>query len=145
MRGFSLIEVMIALAILLVLAVLAYPSYADSVRKTKRAEGQMALIEAMDGQVRYYSEHRAYKEFSASSGADLAGFRWWSGGNAAHSAYELDAYACAGQSAEECIELRARPGTDRVDGKFRDPECGVLTLDSVGRQTASGGAPGCWP
>lgn len=144
MRGFSLIEVMIALAILLVLAVLAYPGYADSVRRTKRAEGQMALVEAMDGQVRYYSEHRAYKAFSASD-ADLAGFRWWSGGSSAQSAYELDAYPCAGQSVGECIELRARPGTDRVDGKFRDPECGVLTLDSVGRQTASGAAPGCWP
>lgn len=144
MRGFSLIELMIALAVLLVLAVLAYPGYADSVRKTRRAEGQMALIEAMDNEVRYYSEHRAYKEFSATD-ADLAGFRWWSGGAAARSAYELDAYPCAGQSAEECIELRARPGTGRVDGKFRDPECGVLTLDSAGRQTASGAAPGCWP
>lgn len=144
MRGFSLIEVVIALAILLVLAVLAYPGYADSVRKTRRAEGQMALIEAMDGQARYYSEHRAYKAFSASD-ADLAGFRWWSGNNATRSAYELDAYPCAGKSADECIELRARPGTERVDGRFRDPECGILTLDSVGRQTASGASLNCWP
>ncbi|HEY1145024.1 MAG TPA: prepilin-type N-terminal cleavage/methylation domain-containing protein, partial [Allosphingosinicella sp.] len=65
MKGFTLVELMIVMAILAVLAILAYPSYADSVRRTKRLEGQMALIDAMENQERYLSEHRSYKVFSA--------------------------------------------------------------------------------
>lgn len=144
MKGFSLVELMIVMAVLVILAVLAYPSYADSVRKTRRAEGQMALIEAMGSQERYYAEHRSYKVFSATD-TELEGFRWWSGSSAATSAYELDAFPCAGYAADQCIVLRARPGTERVDSRFRDPECGVLTLDSAGRQFASGTSLRCWP
>lgn len=144
MKGFSLVELMIVLAVLLILAVLAYPSYADSVRKSRRTEGQMALVEAMGSQEHYYAEHRTYKVFSAKD-TNLEGFRWWSGRSAATSAYELDAFPCTGYSADQCIVLRARPGTERVDTRFRDPECGVLTLDSAGRQTASGASLSCWP
>lgn len=144
MKGFTLIELMIVLAILMALVVLAYPSYADSVRRAKRAEGQMALVEAMENQERYYSEHRSYKVFAVTD-TDLGGFRWWSGSAASRSAYELDAYPCAGSSAEQCIELRARPGTERVDAGFRDPDCGILTLDSAGRQTSGGASLRCWP
>lgn len=144
MKGFTLIELMIVLAILMVLVVLAYPSYADSVRKSRRIEGQMALVEAMEQQERFFSDHRTYKEFAASD-TDLGGFRWWSGSAASRSAYELDAYPCTGKSTDQCIELRARPGTERVDSRYRDPECGVLTLDSAGRQTSSGSSLSCWP
>ncbi len=144
MKGFTLIELMIVLAVLMLLAALAYPSYADSVRKARRMEGQAALVEAMGSQERYYTEHRSYREFSAAD-TELDGFRWWSGSTARGSAYELDAHPCAGRSADECIELRARPGTERVDGRFRDPDCGVLTLDSAGRQSSSGTSLNCWP
>jgi type IV pilus assembly protein PilE len=143
-RGFTLIEVLVVLVILSVLAALAYPSYAGHITRTRRTEGQIALIEAMQQQERYHLQHNSYVEFSSSADAEALGLRWWSGTSAAVSAYELDAHACAGQDIADCVEVRARPGTDKVDSRFHDPECGALTLDSLGAH-ASQGAGRCWP
>jgi type IV pilus assembly protein PilE len=143
-RGFTLIEMLVVLIILSVLAALAYPSYAGHITRTRRTEGQIALIEAMQQQERYHLQHNSYVEFSSSADAEALGLRWWSGTSAAASAYELDAHACAGQDIADCVEVRARPGTDKVDSRFHDPECGALTLDSLGTH-ASQGRGRCWP
>lgn len=144
MKGFTLVEVMVTLVILAVLSALAYPSYAGYVRKSRRIEGQVALVETMQQEERYYTQHNAYKAFSASA-TDPGAFRWWSGSSPARSAYEIDANACPGHDIKECVQVRARPGTAKVDTAFRDPECDMLTLDSTGQQTASGPLATCWP
>jgi type IV pilus assembly protein PilE len=142
--GFTLVELMIVVAIVGILGALAYPTYAGYIARTRRIEGQVALVEAMQRQERYHVQHNTYVAFSADeSGTD--GFTWWSGARASASAYELDAHACPGRGIAECVEIRARPGTARVDARFRDPDCGVLTLDSTGRQGAQGAGARCWP
>lgn len=144
--GLTLIELLIVMAIVGVLAALAYPSYAGYVLKSRRAEGQAALLEAMAHQERYYTDNNRYLPFSADT--DTPGnvrFRWWSGQTARDSAYEISARACPGHGLERCIELRAAPGTAHVDGRFRDAECDTLILDSVGRRRATGSGSRCWP
>jgi type IV pilus assembly protein PilE len=149
-RGFTLVEVLIVLAILAILGALAYPNYAGSILRTRRVEGQAALIDAMGRQEQYRARHHTYVAFSREEEAPPeTGIRTWSGRSAAASAYEIEGRACAGEAIADCIELRAHPGTDRVDARFRDPACGTLTLDSRGRQGASAEAAGaatpCWP
>ncbi|MFS2218527.1 type IV pilin protein [Massilia cellulosiltytica] len=142
--GFTLVELMIVLTIVCILGALAYPSYAGYTVRVRRVEGQVALIDAMQRQERYRLQHQTYVEFSASEpGAD--GFAWWSGSSASASAYELDAHACPGREIGDCVEIRARPGTARVDMRFRDPDCGALTLDSTGHQGAEHPEARCWP
>jgi type IV pilus assembly protein PilE len=145
-QGMTLVEVMIALVIVMILTTLAYPSYASYVTKTRRVEGQVALVETMQQQERYFARNNSYLAFSAASteSAELL-FRAWSSATAVRSAYELEGRACPGQSIAECVELRATPGTAQVDSRFKDPDCGVLTFDSAGRQGASGAALNCWP
>lgn len=147
--GFTLIEMMIVMAVIVILAAIAWPSYSRHLVRVKRVEGQVALIDAMAQQERYQSQHNTYLAFSSDAAeGDAQAFHWWSGHDAAGSAYELDAHACADAALADCVEIRARPGTARVDARFRDPECGELTLDSLGRQGAQASAAAgvrCWP
>ena len=142
-RGFTLIEVMVVLIIMSVLAGIAWPNYADHVTRTRRMEGKVALISAMQQQEQHHAVHHTYVAFS--SAAPVAALPWWSGTAAASSAYELDAEACADQDLRDCVQLRARPGTANVDARFVDAECGVLLLRSTGEQGAGGQSKRCWP
>ena len=45
-RGFSLMELMIAVAVMAILTVIAYPSYNSYMASAKRAEAKAALLEA---------------------------------------------------------------------------------------------------
>ena len=145
-KGFTLVELMAVLAILAILAALVYPSYTQQMVKARRLEAQLALLDIMQRQEQYRALHHSYIAFSGDAGdADAGPFPTWTGDSAATSAYELDGHACPDRDIAHCIELRARPGTPHVDTGFADPDCGVLTLDSTGRQTASGPSPRCWP
>jgi type IV pilus assembly protein PilE len=144
--GFTLIEVMLVVVILLVLAMLTYPSYARAITKTRRIEAQVAMIEAIQEQERYYSQHNTYVAFSSATQEPPASrFKWWSGAVAASSAYELEAVACPDRTLAECVEVRATPGTENVDATFTDPDCATLTLNTAHEQSSSGSAERCWP
>ena len=145
-RGFTLIEVLAVLTVLGILAAIAYPAYARQIVKARRIEAQLALLDAMGRQEQHRALHHSYIAFSIDEDdPEASGFRRWTGASAADSAYELDGVACPDQDIAQCIELRATPGTGNVDADFADPDCGTLTLDSTGRQGASGPSPGCWP
>lgn len=144
-RGFTLLEVMVAVVIVGILASIAYPSYLEAVRKTKRAEGRAALLQLMQQEERFYSQNTRYIAFtSGSTDPDEKRFRWYSGDNPATSAYEIFASACVDDTIQNCVMLTASPGTEKVNVSFKDPACGELTLTSTGRKAASGSADYCW-
>lgn len=59
-RGFTLIEVMIAVAIIGVLSMVALPSFLDSMRKSRRAEAFTALAALQQAQERFRSSNATY-------------------------------------------------------------------------------------
>lgn len=144
-QGFTLIELLIAMAIAVILATIAYPTYEESVRKTRRAEGRAALMQLMQQEERYYSQNTRYIVFSsASTDANERKFKWYSADNAAASSYEISAAACSDDVIQNCVMLTAKPGTDKVNNAYKDPACGDFTLTSTGIKKASGTSALCW-
>ena len=157
-NGFTLIEMMIVVAVIGILAAVAYPSYAESVLKGKRAQGRAALMELMQQQERYMTQRSCYLQFTNTGGTAAAAgscggvaaaavpFKTFSGENQAQASYNLASSLCAGGLANtECILLVATPiNADAVVGN--------LTLTSTGTKGCTAPPSGtqpppdrCWP
>ncbi|WP_436069317.1 type IV pilin protein [Pseudomonas sp. LjRoot71] len=139
-QGFSLIELMVVVAIVGILAAIAYPSYQNYVLRSGRADGQAKLMEILQAQERFYSQNQTY---TANLGAGGLGY-----GVAADAAvasderrYNITAQACGGSIAR-CVVLTAA----RVGAQLQDNECGDLTLDSRGTkgEAGTGTVETCW-
>lgn len=122
-RGFSLIELLIAMAIVAILASVAVPAYQDSVRKGKRSDGEAALlrIEALQG--RYLYEKGSYT-------SDLTDLGYSAAGNvdSAKGHYKVSVVGpTAACPIANCFVLRATPQANQADD-------GILELASSGQK-----------
>jgi len=61
-NGFTLIELMISVAIIGILAAIAYPAYTDHITRSARSDGLAAVMEISSLQEQFYLDNRAYAE-----------------------------------------------------------------------------------
>ncbi len=59
-KGFTLIELLIAVAIVGILAAIAYPNYLDHMYKSRRADGHSALMNLASYMESFYTENNTY-------------------------------------------------------------------------------------
>ena len=59
-RGFTLIELMIVVAVVALLAVVGYPSYRDHIARSQRSQGQQLLSDIAQRQEQYLLDRRQY-------------------------------------------------------------------------------------
>lgn len=70
--GFTLIELIVVIAIIGILASIAYPSYQNSVLKSRRTDGKNALMSAAGIQESYYSSNNSYSDTIADIGGNTS-------------------------------------------------------------------------
>jgi type IV pilus assembly protein PilE len=122
--GFTLIELMIVVAIIGVLAAIAVPAYTDYVKKGKRSDAKAALLEAQLAEEKYRANHTDYGTL-----ADIG-----------VSATSPDGYytiADVGTPDSTTYSITAAP-------TFSDSECGTFAINQDGAYYTGYASATCW-
>ncbi len=142
--GFTLMELMIVLAIVGILAALAYPSYRDSVRKGNRAEAITALHAISLAQEKWRANNATYAtNLTASSTATPPGL----GLSAFAPATGIALYALNITAANvSSFSAQAEARGNQVNDKAGVVSCTTLTLNQNGPNYGTGtpNQAACW-
>jgi len=141
-RGFTLIELMIAVTVVAILTAIALPSYQNSIRKSRRPDAKTALLDLASRQERYFTLNNVYTDgvtVPNSLGYALPANL----GNAGNPDYLLSVVT-PNPGTGPTFSLKAVPQGDQANDS-----CGTYTLDNFGNQSNIVGgvaAPvaGCW-
>src|SRR5688572_16422624 len=130
-RGFTMIELMIVIAVLSILVLIAYPAYDSFVTRTRRSEAKRELLALATAQERYFTNCNAYAAALDGSQANCTGL----GTGAATRTSENDHYliSLAGGGTTYTLTATAR------GAQAEDAICGNFTL------TDTGAIEDCWP
>lgn len=127
-RGFSLIELMIVIALIGILAAIAIPNYQNYLVRSKRTAAEAFMLDVSGLQERYRLDNRTYTNDLDDLGVQAPP--------------EVDDnYTIAITLVAPGYTITATPKGAQLAA---DVDCGVLTLTSVGAKSASGGGARCW-
>ncbi|MCS3902956.1 type IV pilus assembly protein PilE [Methylohalomonas lacus] len=131
--GFTLIELMITVAIIGLLAAIAYPSYQNYVTKTRRVDAEGNLLELSQYMERFFTENGRYDEDTGGDDVDLPFTESPKEGNSTF--YNLG--FASGEPTSTTFVLEAVPVGPQA---ANDTACATLTLDSTGAKCILGGS-----
>ncbi len=126
-RGFSLIEILVALAIVAILGSIAFPSYQSYIRKGHRADEQNYLMTLAQQNQQYFIDNRDYTTSVTALAAVPASVSPYYG--------------------TPVITVTASPPSFSITatpiGSQAADSCGALTINSAGTKSSASGS-GCW-
>ncbi len=118
-RGFTLMEMMITVAILLIVAAIAVPNYRNHVKRANRSDAVAALQRIAAAQEKFYLQNNTYTVSLGADGLDID--------------TQTRHYTLHVASADtDTFTATARPRA----GQAQDTDCSRMTIDNQGRMVA---------
>lgn len=141
--GFSLLELMVAVAILGIITSIAYPSYMKQVQKSKRTPAKVELMRVAQLQESFYVQNLSYAAtLNGNTAAGGLGFAaatvTTEGGDYSVSlvSTKADGNACTGTSATPCVLYRLIATPISTEPQAYDAPCTGFQLTNTGAKAA---------
>lgn len=131
-RGLTLVELMVVVAVMAIVASVAYPLYTTQVQKSRRADAKVALQEIALAQERFFTINGAYAGVLATLQLTTASEQGY---------YNLS-ITLAGADNEQ---FTATANAVSTGAQGSDSDCAQFTLNHLGTKAATdGGGTNCW-
>jgi type IV pilus assembly protein PilE len=131
--GFTLLELMITVAVVAILASIAVPSYVSQLRRAHRAEGTSALLSIQAAQEKAYLQYGRYavgNELKSASTSSTPGLNFSTGATTS-GYYNLSISSGSGGSNDYTATATA------VGNQAKDTNCVTLSVDNLGNKTST--------
>lgn len=129
-RGFTLIELMITVAVVAILAAVALPSFLGQLQKSRRSDGKQALVAVAQNMEKYFTENSRY--------TTAAGSGTCPGSAVVASPSPEGYYAITGACTDNTFTLTATAQGVQAS----DTHCATLTYTNL--QVKGGTNSDCW-
>jgi type IV pilus assembly protein PilE len=142
-RGFTLIELMIAVAVVSILATIAVVSYTSQVQKSRRTDARSALLDLAGREEKLFSTANAYSALPSDLGYAAVGTPWpITVGSGYYQVTVTSPDTVTQGGAAGTYLITANP----IGTQVNDTTCASLSVNQLGSQTSTGTgtASTCW-